>query len=168
MTKLTRFLKSDKLSFSFRLLIGAMILYAEVPKLTDINKYSVQSLYSYHVFPMEVVRILGNMGPYIGILIGLGLIFGVLTRLSATGWLMMCLLFIGMKIDVIFVQGRIAPCGCFPGVLSNLKMNQSIWIDIAAVPMMIQVILANPQRKFLAAWSFLPEPLRNSWLQAIW
>jgi hypothetical protein len=50
------FWKSDKLSFALRLIIGGLILYAEVPKLADIDKYGVQALYSYHVFPMGVVH----------------------------------------------------------------------------------------------------------------
>jgi hypothetical protein len=106
------------------------------------------------------------IGPFVGILIGLGLVCGVLTRLSAVGWIIMCLIFIGMKINVIFVQHRIAPCGCFPGVLSNLLMTQSIWIDIVSIPLMIQVILS--ERKFLSAWSLLPEKARQSWLRFIW
>lgn len=168
MDRLKRFIRSDKLTFALRLLVGGMILYAEVPKLADIEKLSVYAIYSYRIFPMDFARFLGEIGPYIGVLIGLGLIFGVLTRLSATGWTIMALLFIAMKLHVIFIQGRIVPCGCFPGPLAKLLMTQSIWIDIATVPMTLQIILANRERKFLAFWSLLPEKLRQSWLRLIW
>ena len=163
-----RFWKSDKLSFALRLIIGGLVLYAEAPKLFDLDTYSIQALYSYHIFPMDVVRVMGTLGPYVGVLIGLGLVFGVLTRLSAAGWIIMCLMFIGMKLEVIFVQDRIASCGCFPGFLSNLKMNESIWIDIASIPLMLQVILANPERKFMSAWTLLPKKIRQSRLRLIW
>ena len=178
MTKLMRFLKSDKLSFAIRLLIGGMILYAEVPKLADIEKLSIFAVYKYNFFPMNadilgqtvnVARIFGTIGPFMGILIGLGLIFGVFTRLSAFGWLSMCLMFIFMKIDYLYIQGRpAAPCGCFPGPLANLLMTQSIWIDIVSVPLMLQVMLANRERRFLSLWSLLPEKLRSGWLNKIW
>jgi uncharacterized membrane protein len=176
--KPAQFIKSDKLSFAFRLFLGAMVLYAEVPKLKDVYKLSVYPVYRYNFFPMHatifghvvnVAQVFGTMGPYMGILIGLGLIVGAFTRLSAAGWGMMCLMFIVMKFDFMFIQGKSpAPCGCFTGLLANLKMNQSIWIDVASIPMSLQIILANRERKFLAAWSLLPEKLRQSWLQYIW
>lgn len=178
-SKLTGFLKSDKLSFALRMLAGITILYAEVPKLANIYGLSVTAVYKYHFFPMHtnvlgqtvnVALIFGTVGPYMGILVGLGLIFGIFTRLSAAGWLGMCLMFIVMKLNYLYVLGLPpAPCGCFPpGLLSNLYMNQSIWIDIVFIPLMLQVILANKERKFLAGWSFLPERIRASGLQKIW
>jgi uncharacterized membrane protein YphA (DoxX/SURF4 family) len=168
MEKLKRFIRSDKLTFALRLLIGGMILYAEVPKLADIEKYSVYAIYSYRIFPMDLARFMGEIGPIVGVLIGLGLVFGVFTRLSAAGWIIMCMVFIAMKIHVIFIQGRIEPCGCFPGPLSNMLMTQSIWIDIISIPLSLQIILANRERKFMAMWSLLPAKIRESWLRIIW
>ncbi|MGA3093891.1 MAG: MauE/DoxX family redox-associated membrane protein [Dehalococcoidales bacterium] len=171
MVKLSQFIKSDKLTFVLRFLLGALILYAEVPKLWDIEKLSVYAVYSYNFFPMHpvnIARFMGLIGPYIGVLIGLGLVFGVLTRLSALGWIIMCLLFIVMKADLIFIQHLIQPCHCFPGFLSNLLVTQTIWIDIVSIPLCLQIILANRERKFLAAWSLLPEKWRQSWLRYIW
>jgi uncharacterized membrane protein YphA (DoxX/SURF4 family) len=178
MSKLVNFIKSDKLSFFIRLLSGGMILYAEVPKLADIEKLSVYAVYKYSFFPMHaeffgqtvnVARVFGTMGPYIGILVGLGLIFGVFTRLSAVGWLSMCVMFIVMKLNFLYILDRpAAPCGCFPGPLSNLLMTQSIWIDIVSIPLMLQVMFANRERKFLSMWSLMPEPLRLSWLNKVW
>ncbi len=172
------FLRSDGLSFAFRLALGAMILYAEVPKLADVYKLSVVPVYRYDFFPMRadlfghvvnVAQVFGQLGPYMGILIGLGLIVGVFTRLSATGWALMCLMFITMKLNYMFVLGKSpAPCGCFTGFLANLKMNQSFWIDAVAIPMSLQIILANRERRFLAAWSLLPSKLRQGWLNKIW
>ena len=178
MPKVLSFIKSDRLSFVIRLLIGGMILYAEVPKLADIEKLSVYAVYKYSFFPMHAVifgqtvnvaRVFGTAGPYIGILVGLGLIFGIFTRLSAIGWFSMCAMFIVMKLNYLYVLDRpAAPCGCFPGPLSNLLMTQSIWIDIASLPLMLQVIFANKERRFLSMWSLMPERLRLSWLNRIW
>jgi uncharacterized membrane protein YphA (DoxX/SURF4 family) len=178
MSRIMGLIRSDKLTFVLRLLLGGMILYAEVPKLQDVYKLSVYPVYRYNFFPMRadifgqtvnVAQVFGTIGPYLGILIGLGLIFGVLTRLSATGWAMMCLMFIIMKLDYLVIQGKPAiPCGCFPGPLSNMLMTQSIWIDIVSIPLSLQIILANRERKFLAFWAILPAKLRESWLRIIW
>ena len=178
MAKLSQLVKSDKLTFVLRFLLGAMILYAEVPKLKDVYKLSVYPVYRYDFFSMRadifgytvnIAQVFGTIGPYLGVLIGLGLIAGVFTRLSAAGWAMMCLLFIVMKLNYMVIQGRpAAPCGCFPGLLANMKMNHSIWIDIVSIPLSLQIILANRERKFLAAWSLLPERWRQSRLRYIW
>jgi hypothetical protein len=63
----------------------------------------------------------------------LALIFGALSRMAAIGWIVMSLAYFGVKIDLIFVQGRIVPCGCFQGIFPNLLVTQSIWIDLVSI-----------------------------------
>lgn len=166
-----RFLKSDKLTLAFRLLLAAVILAAAIPKLGDIEKYSVYLVYSYRVFPiypLNIARFLATIGPYLELLIGLGLLFGVLTRLSAMGWGIMSLVYFFVKIHIIFIQGRIVPCGCFPGILPNLLVTQSIWIDLISILFCAQIIWANPERRALSLWLFVPEKLRKSRLRLVW
>ena len=164
------FLNSGKLTLALRLLLGALILYAAIPKFADIEKLSVYMLYSYQ-FPwlmpdMAHTRFLGNIAPYLETLIGLGLIAGVLTRLSAFGWGIMTLVYIIVKTQVIFIQGRIIPCGCFPGPLSEMLMTQSIIIDFVTLPILAQIILAKG-RKFFTLGSLLPERWQHK-LRYIW
>jgi|GEM_PF-2030800 len=170
MEKVKAFLNSGKLTLVLRILVGAMILYAEVPKLPDVEKLSVFALYSYQ-FPwlmpwMEHTRILGYMAPYLGTLLGLGLITGVLTRLSAFGWGTMAIIFIILKLHVIFIQGRIQPCYCFPGPLANLLVTQTLAIDIITLPLLAQIMLAK-NRKFFTLGSLLPERWQHK-LRYIW
>jgi uncharacterized membrane protein YphA (DoxX/SURF4 family) len=170
MEKVKAFLNSGKLTLALRILVGAMILYAEVPKLADVEKLSVFALYSYQ-FPwlmpwMEHTRILGYMAPYLGTLLGLGLITGVLTRLSAFGWGVMAIIFIILKLHVIFIQGRIQPCYCFPGPLANLLVTQTLAIDIITLPLLAQIMLAE-NRKFFTLGSLLPERWQHK-LRYIW
>ncbi len=167
---LLAFLNSGKLTLVFRILIGAMILYAEIPKLADVEKLSVFALYSYQ-FPwlmpyMDHTRILGLIAPYLGTLLGLGLVTGVLTRLAAVGWGSMAIVFIILKIHVIFIQGRIQPCYCFPGPLANLLVTQTLAIDIITLPMLAQIIFAK-DRKFFTLGSLLPQKWQHK-LRYIW
>jgi len=164
------FLNSGKLTLVLRLLLGALILYAAIPKFADIEKLSVYMLYSYQ-FPwlmpyMAHTRILGNIAPYLEVFIGLGLVTGVLTRLSSAGWGIMTLVYIIVKAQVIFIQGRIIPCGCFPGPLSEMLMTQSIIIDFVTLPILAQIILAKG-RKFFTLGSLLPERWQHK-LRYIW
>ncbi|MBN1370040.1 MAG: DoxX family membrane protein [Dehalococcoidaceae bacterium] len=170
MEKVKAFLNSGKLTLVLRILIGVMILYAELPKLPDVEKLSVFALYSYQ-FPwlmpwMEHTRILGYMAPYLGTLLGLGLITGVLTRLSAFGWGTMAIIFIILKLHVIFIQGRIQPCYCFPGPLANLLVTQTLAIDIITLPLLAQIMLAK-NRKFFTLGALLPERWQHK-LRYIW
>jgi uncharacterized membrane protein YphA (DoxX/SURF4 family) len=170
MASVLAFLNSGKLTFALRLLLGALILYAAIGKFADIEKNSVYMLYSYQ-FPwlmpnMSHTRVLGYIAPYLEMLIGLGLISGVLTRLSAFGWGIMTLVYIIVKAQVIFIQGRIIPCGCFPGPMSEMLMTQSIIIDFVTLPILAQIILAKG-RKFFTLGSFLPESWQYK-LRYIW
>jgi hypothetical protein len=105
---------------------------------------------------MAHTRILGYIAPYIETLIGLDLITGVLTRLSEINWGLMSLVYIVVKAQVILIQGRIIPCGCFPGPLSKMLMTQSVLIDIVSLLACTQIILARG-RKFFTLGSLIPE-----------
>ena len=103
MVKIKEFLNSGRLTFTLRMLLGAVILMATIPKLTNIEVYSVQVIFSYQ-FPwfmpgMAHTRVFGEIAPYLELLIALGLIFGVFTRLSALGWGIMSILFFIIKIE---------------------------------------------------------------------
>ena len=168
MARVREFLTSDKLAFALRLVLGAVILVATIPKLMDIEKYSVYMIYSYHVFPMHpinIARFLGLIAPYLELLIGLGLLFGVLTRLSAAGWGIMSFVYFLTKLHIIFIQGRIVPCGCFPGVLPEMLVTQSILIDIVTMPLCAQIIIAKGE--FLSAKALLPRRWKEK-LRFIW
>jgi hypothetical protein len=170
-TKVLSFIKSDRLTFILRLLLGVMIMAAAIPKLIDIEKNSVYMIYSYRVFPMHpvnVARFLGMVSPYLELFIGLGLIFGVLTRLSAAGWGILSFVYFLVKLHIIFIQGRIVPCGCFPGIFPDMLVTQSIWIDVVSILLCAQIIWANRERRFLSFWLLLPEKLRKTKLRYIW
>ena len=170
MLKIKEFINSGRLTFALRMLLGVLILMATITKLGDIEKYSVDVIFSYQ-FPwfmpgMAHTRFLGTMAPFLELLIALGLIFGVLTRLSAFGWGLMSIVYFIVKFHIIFIQGRIQPCGCFPGIFDNMLVTQSIWIDVFTIPICAQIILARG-RKFLTIGSLLPERWQQK-LRLVW
>ncbi len=163
--KLREFIRSHKLSLVLRFLLGVMILVSAIPKFVDIEKNSVYLVYSYYILPMQpinIARFAGLVIPFVELLAGLGLILGLLTRLSALVWLVMSVAYFAVKLDIIFVQGRIIPCGCFSGIFPNLLVTQSIGIDIIAILMCVQIILTNRKRQLLSLWFRLPEKWQKS------
>jgi len=167
--RLKNFLNSGGLSLAIKLLLAAVILLAAVPKFADIEKYSIYVIYSYRVFPMHpvnIARFLGLIAPYLETLIGLGLLFGVLTRLSAIGWGIMSLVYFAVKIHIIFIQGRIQPCGCFPSIMPDMLVTQSIWIDMVTVPL-CAIVAFSKNRNFFGLGRLLPESWQKK-LSAVW
>ncbi len=166
-----QFLTSSGLSLALRYLLGAVILLSAVPKLADIDLNSVYVVYSYYILPVQPVnfaRFAGLVVPYVELLIGLGLVLGILTRLSAAGWMAMSLVYFSIKIDIIFVQGRIMPCGCFQGVISNMLVTQSIWLDVMSIVLCLQIVLAGKGRPLLSLWSALPDRWQNGLPRRFW
>ncbi len=146
---LRRFLTSQRVSLVLCYVLGVMILVSAVPKLIDIETNSVYVVYSYYILPVQpvnIARIAGLAIPYVELAIGIGLVVGVLTRVSAIGWMVLSLAYFSIKIDLVFVQGRIVPCGCFGGLLPNLLVTQSIWIDLASILFCVQIALARKGR----------------------
>jgi hypothetical protein len=169
--KIRNFFRSYKLSLALRFILGAMIMLSAIPKLMDIETNSIYLIYSYYVLPIQpvnVARFFGLVVPYIELLIGLGLIFGVLTRLSAIGWIIMSLAYFIIKLVVIFVQERIISCGCFSSILPDMLVTQSIWLDVISILFSIQIVLANRGKQLLSFWLLLPEKWQKSKLRYIW
>jgi uncharacterized membrane protein YphA (DoxX/SURF4 family) len=169
--KLRQFLTSSGLSLALRYLLGAAILLSAIPKLINIDDNSVYVVYSYYILPIQPInfaRFFGLVVPYIELLIGLGLIFGVLTRLSTIGWIAMSLVYFLVKMNLIFFQSRIVPCGCFPSLIPDFPVTQSIWLDVINIVFCVQILLTNKGRQLLSLQSTLPDKWRRSRLRYIW
>ncbi len=151
--KVRRFLTSQRISLVLRYVLGAFIPVSAVPKLIDIETNSVYVVYSYYILPIQpvnIARIAGLVVPYIELVIGIGLISGVLTKIWAVAWIVISLAYFSVKIDLIFVQGRIVPCGCFGGLFPNMLVTQSIWIDVMSIAFCAQIMLSKPARQLLS------------------
>ena len=64
----------------FRLILAAFFLLSSYGKLVDIERYSVDAVYNFGILSMTLARPFGLVMPFIELLCGLGLLFGVLTH----------------------------------------------------------------------------------------
>jgi hypothetical protein len=94
----------------------------------------------------------------------LGLLFGVLTRLSALGVSLMSLCFFVTK-AIVLSQGRSIECGCFGAIIDTLA-SVTIFMDI---PMLLigLVIMFSSSRHWLAIGGLIPAGWRKK-LNLIW
>jgi putative oxidoreductase len=152
--------------FVFRLLLAAIFLLSSIGKLVDIERYSVDAVYNFGILPMVLARPFGLVMPFIELLCGLGLLFGVLTRLSALGVALMSLAFFVAK-AIVLSQGRTIECGCFGAVVDTLA-SVTIFMDIPMFLLALAVMLApSPARHWLAFGRWLPERWKER-LNRIW
>ena len=150
----------------FRLILGVVFLAAAFGKLVDIERYSVNAVYFFVILPVSLARPFGMVMPFIELLCGLGLVFGVLTRLSALGIGLMSLSFFIAK-AIVLSQGRSIDCGCFGAVIDTLA-SVTIFLDLPMVFLSTVLISAPSEvRHWKAVGNVLPKTWRER-LRFIW
>jgi uncharacterized membrane protein YphA (DoxX/SURF4 family) len=146
----------------FRLILSGFFLISAYGKLVDIERYSVDAVYNFGILPMFLARPFGLVMPFIELLCGLGLLFGVLTRLSALGIALMSISFFIAK-AIVLSQGRSIECGCFGAVIDTLA-SVTIFMDLPMVALALVIFFAPPQSRH---WASLGKWLPESWKERL-
>ena len=149
-----------------RVLLAAVFLLSSAGKLVDIERYSVDAVYNFDILPMGLARFFGLTMPFIELLCGLGLLFGVLTRLSALGVGLLSIAFFVVK-GIVLAQGRTIDCGCFGAIVETLA-SVTIFMDIPMAIMALLIMLAPVQARH---WVSLGKWLSQAWkekLDLVW
>lgn len=150
----------------FRLIMAAMFLISSYGKLVDIERYSVDAVYNFGVLPMVLARPFGLVMPFIEGLCGLGLLFGVLTRLAALGIGLMSVAFFIAK-AIVLSQGRSINCGCFGAVIDTLA-SVTIFMDIPMMFFALVVVMAPLKTRHWAALGKYLPPAWKEKLKWVW
>ena len=97
----------------FRVVTGGVWIAAGLLKLPDPTE-SVRAVRAYRLLPESVVPVVGHGLPLLEILVGVCLVAGLLTRLSAV---VSALLFVAFLIGIssVWARGISIDCGCFGG-----------------------------------------------------
>ena len=96
-----------------RLILGVTLLVAGLLKVTRLDA-SVQSVRLYQILPWDFAGLVGTALPILEVIVGLLLITGTFTRVSAVvGSLLMLAFIIG--IASVWARGISIDCGCFGG-----------------------------------------------------
>ncbi len=149
-----------------RWILGVVFLAAAFGKLVDIERYSVNAVYFFVILPVSLARLFGLALPFIELLCGLGLLFGVLTRLSALGISLLSLSFFIAK-AIVFSHGRSINCGCF-GAFGDTLASVTVFLDL---PMMILAVIVVWASSDARHWKGVGNLLSKRWrerLRFIW
>jgi uncharacterized membrane protein YphA (DoxX/SURF4 family) len=110
-----------------RLILGGFILAASWHKLLD-PYASVLAVRAYDLLPEPLVKVVGYTLPIVELLVGLCLIFGLITRVTA-GWAAAMMLVFIAGIASVWARGMEIDCGCFgdggakPGASSQYPLE---------------------------------------------
>jgi len=150
----------------FRLILAGFFILSACGKLVDLEQYSVDAVYNFGVLPMVLARPFGLVMPFIELLCGLGLLFGVLTRLSALGVGLMSIAFFIAK-AIVLSQGRSIECGCFGAIIDTLA-SVTIFMDLPMLAFAAAIYFAPDSSRHFAAIGKLLPPAWKEKFRWIW
>jgi uncharacterized membrane protein YphA (DoxX/SURF4 family) len=138
----------------FRLVLAGTFLLSSFGKLVDINRYSIAPIVDFEILPVSLAHVFGMILPFIELLCALGLLLGVLTRLSSVGIALMSVSFFTVK-AILLWNGSDVACGCFGAVVTTL-ISDTIYLDPPIFLMSLIIALSPPaSRHWVSLWKRL-------------
>lgn len=104
---------ADGLGLIARLVLGAVLLVAGALKVTT-SEALAKATQAYQVLPHDVAAYVGHSLPIIEVILGLLLVLGLFTRVSAVSSSLLLIAFI-IGIAQAWAPGLTIDCGCFGG-----------------------------------------------------
>jgi uncharacterized membrane protein YphA (DoxX/SURF4 family) len=99
------------LSLATRISLGALFIYASLPKIADPPAFA-QMLWNYQLLPGSLINPLALVLPWLELLAGAALIAGVLRKGASLLIAAMLLVFIA-ALSIDLMRGIAVDCGCF-------------------------------------------------------
>ncbi len=156
-----RLIDNDYLTMFSRLLIGVVFIYASIYKIADPTSFA-KSIWYYHLVPGSLINLVALILPWLELLCGLALIFGVFYR-GAVVWLnILTVVFIAALISTI-ARGLDIDCGCFKaGQTATGPAWKSLWFDVGLLVFTLQMLFSRSRRWMLAGGRVLVQNLRSN------
>lgn len=105
-----------------RIILAIVFIYAGAEKISDPNGFS-QSIYNYRLFPLETINFFAITLPWLELITGILLLFGISVKENSAIIATLLTIFI-IAIFISIVRGLNIDCGCFG------KGNQIGWRKI--------------------------------------
>ena len=143
----SRVLENRYVILVFRLVLAGTFLVSSFGKLVNIEHYSVAMVYNFDILPGPLAIAFGWALPFIELACAVGLLFGVLTRLSALGIALLSISFLITK-AIVLSRGMDMECGCF-GAIGSTMASWSIYLDPAIFLLSVTVLFSSRQEPSL-------------------
>ena len=144
-----RIIDGDLLTMLSRLIIGGIFVYSSLYKILEPGSFA-KSIWFYHMVPGGLINLLAICLPWMELLVGLGLIFGVLYRGSVLSVNLMTLMFM-IALGSAISRGLSIDCGCFK---AGAQATESAWeafnFDLGMAVFTLQLLISRSTRWRLA------------------
>jgi len=120
-----------------RIFLGFIFIYAGAGKISDPASFS-QSIQNYRLFPLEIINIFAIIIPWIEVICGLLLFFGISVKENS---LILCsLLFVfTLAVAISMMRGLNFDCGCFgkPSPIGWQKLGENSLMMLLGIILII-------------------------------
>ena len=143
---LNKILNNNILLLAIRLFLGFIFIFAAITKVSDPDGFS-QSIYNYKLMPDFIVNLLAIAFPWIELIAGILLVFGISVKENSAILSGLLVVFI-IAIGISMARGLNIDCGCF-GTVGGTKIGiQKILENIGLL--VIGLILIKYDSKYLS------------------
>jgi len=140
------------LTIRVQLALGALFVIAAVPKIIDPPSFA-HMIFNYRIVPAPAINIMALTMPWLELLCGLALIFGVWRRAALMLIGAMLIVFI-TAIGINLGRGNAIDCGCFNVADAGktyqqrmFDMKLDVWRDLGMLLMVAQVWMADKKAR---------------------
>ncbi|MCL5958900.1 MAG: thioredoxin domain-containing protein [Chloroflexi bacterium] len=133
-----------------RVALGIILIFSAATKLVHPVEFAA-SVQAYGLLPLRLVDLVAAVLPWIELLVGTFLLFGLLNRvvLPIAG---LMLGFFVVLMAVAFAQGKQIDCGCFVGVIDETVGPLTLLRDVVIVSLVVPAYLSSSHRLSLDTW----------------
>jgi uncharacterized membrane protein YphA (DoxX/SURF4 family) len=134
------------LTVRVQILLGLIFIAAALPKIVDPPAFA-QMIYNYRILPGELVNLTALGLPWLELLLGIALVFGIWRR---TALAIVGAMLVGFIVAIAFNIGRgnIIDCGCLAVAATSRSFEQRLvdmaWVivrDLGMLAMVVQIML---------------------------
>ncbi len=119
-TKMKSLINNKYLLFLFRIVLAIIFIYAGIKKISDPGGFS-NSINNYKILPISFVNLFAITLPWIELITGILLLFGIKVKENSFIISVILLVFI-IAILISLIRGLNIDCGCF-GTVSGTKIG---------------------------------------------
>lgn len=121
---MTRLLTHPWLTIRVQLALGAIFIFAALPKIADPPAFA-HMIYNYKILPAGLINISSLVMPWVELLCGAALILGVWRKPALAIITLLLVVFI-VAISINLARGNAIDCGCFNVSLANRTVEQRL------------------------------------------
>lgn len=126
-----------------RLAMGILFCFSGISKLIRPNEYFQIAIAQYSLFPYDIIPWISHVIPWVELLLGAHLVFGLYVSFAAGGLAILSGMFQVVLAQAVLRQLPIDECGCIGGGIFHFTLYQSFAIDTLLAVILIFITTAE-------------------------